>query len=73
MSTFISYFFIMEIFIHNLDLSLITLGGLLINFKSHEYQVAYQVLVFGLLVGARFEVLPEVIKSVLPLPLGQGL
>jgi radical SAM superfamily enzyme len=72
MSTFISYYFIMDIFAANADLCLIAFGGLLINFKSRNWQTAYQVLVFGLLVGARFDVLPEAIKNVLPLPVGIG-
>jgi hypothetical protein len=42
----------MDIFAANADLSLITLGGLLINFKSRKWQACYQVLVFGLLVSA---------------------
>lgn len=71
MSTFISYYYILDIFSLNLDLSLITLGGLLINFKERKYQIAYQVLVFGLLMGARFDALPDMIKQYLPLPVGQ--
>ena len=71
MSTFISYYYILDIFSLNLDLSLITLGGLLINFKERKYQIGYQVLVFGLLMGARFDALPDMIKQYLPLPVGQ--
>jgi hypothetical protein len=39
LSTFYSYFWIFEIFWHSLDLTLITLGGVLINFKSRRWQV----------------------------------
>ena len=70
MSTFISYYFILDIFPKNMDLSILTLVGLLINFKDRKYQIAYQALVFGLLMGARYEVLPAFVKQYLPLPVG---
>lgn len=70
MSTFVSYYYILDIFPMNMDLSLLTLGGLLINFKDRKYQVAYQVFVFGLLMAARYDALPALIKQYLPLPVG---
>ena len=55
----------MEIFFVNKDLSLIALGGLIINFGDRKLQIAYQMLVFGALFAARYGMLPE--QIVLPL------
>lgn len=71
LSTFYSYYFIGEIFLASLDLALLALGGLLINFYSRNWQIGYQVIVFALLISARYEVLPLFVQGVLPLTTGQ--
>lgn len=72
LSTFYSYFYIFDIFWHSLDLTLITLGGLLVNFKSRKWQLAYQIFVFCLLMSARYNALPEFVKEFMPLAVGDS-
>lgn len=70
LATFYTYVRIHTIFMDNLDLTLITLGGLLINFKSRRWQLAYQIGVLVLLNAARYKQLPTVITDFMPLLTG---
>jgi len=62
MATFYGFFKVSGIFLANLDLTLLTLGGLLINFAGVGYQHAYQLLVLGLLNASRLGVLPQELR-----------
>ena len=73
LSSFGPYLAMFPIFYKNMDLTLITFGGLVLNYRSFKYQVAYQILVFGLMVCARHHALPDMIKEFLPLPVGQNV
>jgi len=53
LATFYSFYQVSSIFFANLDLTLLTLGGLLINFVDVKYQHVYQLLVLGLLNATR--------------------
>jgi hypothetical protein len=60
-ATFYSFYQISGIFFANLDLTILTLGGLLLNFTDIKYQHAYQVLVLGVLNAVRYGALPQTI------------
>jgi len=62
-ATFYAFYNIFGIFFRNWDLTLLTLGGLLINFRDLKYQHAYQIFVLVLLNAARYDVLPEVFSG----------
>ena len=72
LSTFYSYYFIFDLFWSNRDLAFLTFVGLVLNFSRFEVQMAWQVVVFYLLSASRNGVLPDLIKQVLPLPVGQA-
>jgi hypothetical protein len=61
-----------DIFLKNMDLTILTFIGLMLNYRSFKYQVAYQIVVFALLVCARHDALPAIIKEYLPLPVGHN-
>lgn len=58
LATFYTFLRIGGIFFVNWELSLLTLGGLLVNFTDRKYQNAYQVFVCLLLFSVRFEYAP---------------
>jgi hypothetical protein len=66
------YFAMFDIFLKNVDLTALTFVGLMLNYRSFKYQVAYQILVFALLICARHNALPDIIKEYLPLPVGHN-
>ncbi|KAJ3314722.1 hypothetical protein HDV04_005728 [Boothiomyces sp. JEL0838] len=70
LSTFYSYYFIFDVFPKNLDLTLLCLGGVAINFASRKWHVLYQVMVFSIIVSSRYNIAPEALKGFLPLPVG---
>jgi hypothetical protein len=62
-ATFYGFYHISPIFLRNLDLTIITLIGLLINFRDVKYQHAYQVFVLVLLYAARYHLLPGILTD----------
>lgn len=58
LATFYTFIRIGGIFFVNWELSLLTLGGLLINFADRKYQHAYQFFVCFLLFSIRYEYAP---------------
>jgi hypothetical protein len=64
LSTFYSYFYIYDIFGKNMDLTLLVLGGVILNFTHLRYQIAYQVGVFSLLMYTRYGMLPNSISNI---------
>jgi len=52
--TFYSYYQILPIFYHNIDISIIVFIGLLLNFRDKKIQFGYQALVFGLFASRRY-------------------
>ncbi|KAI3635401.1 hypothetical protein MIR68_006967 [Amoeboaphelidium protococcarum] len=59
LATFYTYYCIFPVFFKHIDLALICLGGLVINFANRNVQLLYQIIVMGLLYGARFGELPD--------------
>ncbi|KAI8898278.1 hypothetical protein BC833DRAFT_590451 [Globomyces pollinis-pini] len=72
LSTFYSFYQVMDIFTKSLDLVLICFVGLVINYSDAHYQHLYQGLVFGLLMDARYKVLPDLFREYIPIPLGNN-
>jgi len=63
LATFYGFYNVSGIFFANLDLTLLVLVGLIINFGELKYQHMYQLVVMALLNGARYNMLPEVLSG----------
>lgn len=63
MATFWSIFLMRAVFLESLDLALITIGGMVLNFKSVRIQHAYQVGVMATLLAMRHGALPPVLTA----------
>jgi len=63
MATFYGFFHIRDVFTENLDLSLLVLGGLILNFKSRYWQYGYQMFMLATLYAIRYDKLPTIAQS----------
>jgi len=62
LGTFYGFYLISNIFIKNLDLTLLVFVGILINFGSRKVQHTYQVLIMVLFYSYRYDLFPVITK-----------
>jgi len=63
LATFYGFYNVFGIFFRNLDLTLLTMIGLLLNFGSTKFQLAYQFFVMALLNAARYGFIPQMLTG----------